>query len=147
MTTNLWIIMYKFSNYYLFMVVVVIVTVVRYIRINEKNGKEKNLWWFIMTIAMFKGGGQRSFHTKRKIFFHHALQSPSLLFREDTYCIMGQKPIIIISTVKTVIWSENNMFCFLWMSLLKCTRILPKISFFYVLIKGTHYSLYMTSDV
>ena len=147
MTTNLWIIMYKFSNYYLFMVVVVIVTVVRYIRINEKNSKEKNLWWFIMTIAMFKGGGQRSFHTKRKIFFHHALQSPSPLFREDTYCIMGQKPIIIISTVKIVIWSENNMFCFLWMSLLKCTRILPKISFIYVLIKGTHYSLYLKSDV
>ena len=92
-------------------------------------------------------GWSMIFSYQRKIFFHHALQSPSPLFREDTYCIMGQKPIIIISTVKIVIWSENNMFCFLWMSLLKCTRILPKISFFYVLIKGIHYSLYLTSNV
>ena len=81
-----------------------------------KKNREKNLWWFILTIAMFEGGGQRSFIFLKIFFSSRVAVSPSSISSPFTNCVLG-KPIIIIFNRQNRNLIENNMFCFLSMSL------------------------------
>ena len=81
-----------------------------------KKNREKNLWWFILTIAMFEGGGQRSFIFLKIFFSSRVAVSPSSISSPFTNCMLG-KPIIIIFNRQNRNLIENNMFCFLSMSL------------------------------
>ena len=102
-----------------------------------KKNREKNLWWFILTIAMFEGGGQRSFIFLKIFFSSRVAVSPSSISSPFTICMLG-KPIIIISTVKIVIWSKIICFVF-FQCLFFVIYIFPRFNSLLTIISMGHF--------